>query len=72
MSRSTISAIVSSHRQLSSREQGGCVHDPVTGIHIDLSSLQVEDCLSLDTNNDDRVTVDELVRVVNAALNGCL
>ncbi len=51
--------------------EGRCVHDPVAGIHIALGSLQVDDCSSFDTSNDDRVTVEELVKAVNAALNGC-
>jgi hypothetical protein len=38
---------------------------------IALGHLGLEQCLAFDPNEDEKVTVDELVQGVNNALNGC-
>ncbi len=40
-------------------------------VRIALGCSPLEDCPVFDANSDEAVTVDELVRAVNNALNGC-
>jgi hypothetical protein len=67
---------------ISAAQTGSCVGDCdgngivtvaelLQGIGIALGNRARDDCPSFDTNNDQRVTVDELVRGVTDALNGC-
>jgi hypothetical protein len=47
------------------------IDELITGIAIVLGERLLNDCPSLDANGDDVVTIDELIRAVNAALTGC-
>lgn len=47
------------------------VDELVLGIDIALGESTVDQCVSLDPNQDDAVAVDDLVQAVNNALNGC-
>jgi hypothetical protein len=44
---------------------------PITGVLIALDEAPVSTCGSLDVDRDGRVTIDELVQAVQAALDGC-
>lgn len=43
----------------------------ITGVRIALGSASVDTCPAADANGDGQVTVDENIRAVNHALNGC-
>jgi len=45
--------------------------DLVDGVYIALGVLGLDACPAFDGNNDQRITVDELVDGVNNALHGC-
>jgi hypothetical protein len=47
------------------------VNELITGVGISLGTTPLGTCKSFDADNSGTVTVDELVRSVNAALNGC-
>ena len=47
------------------------VDEVVTGINIALGNVAMDACLRFDGNADELVTVDEIVRAVNAGLGGC-
>ncbi|HUI27998.1 MAG TPA: ELWxxDGT repeat protein [Candidatus Kryptonia bacterium] len=47
------------------------VEELVRSVSIALGSAEVDECRSIDTDNNGVVTVDELVRAVNNALHGC-
>lgn len=47
------------------------VNELVTGVGTSLGSSTTASCTAMDRNGDGRVTVDELVAAVNAALRGC-
>jgi hypothetical protein len=47
------------------------VDELVKGVNIALGSASLDDCPSFDTNGDDRVTIDELIAAIDAALKGC-
>ena len=47
------------------------VNELVTGINIALGRASLDTCRPFDSNGDALVTVDELIRAVNHALNGC-
>lgn len=48
------------------------VADLVKGVNIALGAAALSDCSAFDCNGNGDVTVDCLVRAVDAALNGCL
>jgi hypothetical protein len=57
---------------------GDCNHDDavdaaelVTGISIGLGMLRMDRCAAVDRNQDEHVTVDEIVAAVAASLSGC-
>lgn len=54
-------------------DQGGSVSidELVRGVDMSLGKSDVGACSAFDANGDQRVTVDELIRAVNAALSGC-
>jgi hypothetical protein len=41
------------------------------GVNMSLGTASLEDCAGFDVNGDARVTVDEIIRAVQAALRGC-
>ena len=43
----------------------------VTGVSIALGIVSVDRCDAMDADQSGGVTVDELLRAINAALNGC-
>jgi len=43
----------------------------IQGVNIALDTQSVDECPAFDRNFDRIVTVDELLRAVNAALDGC-
>jgi len=47
------------------------IDELLTGVAIALGERLLNDCSSLDTNGDSVVTIDELIKAVNAALTGC-
>jgi cysteine-rich repeat protein len=47
------------------------IEELITGVRIALAATPLSACQALDTGNDGRVTIDDLVRAVRAALNGC-
>ncbi len=47
------------------------VHELITMAAIELGNAPVSDCLAGDENDDQRITVDEILTAVNNALNGC-
>ncbi len=47
------------------------VHDVITGINIVLGQSDVSSCPAIDADGDGTVTVDEIIRAVANALNGC-
>ena len=47
------------------------ISELITGVLIALEEKPVSDCVALDVNHDDRVTIDELVKAVQSALVGC-
>jgi subtilisin family serine protease len=47
------------------------VNELITGVGVVLGTTALDICKSFDADNNGTVTVDELVRSVNAALNGC-
>jgi hypothetical protein len=47
------------------------VEELVTGINIALGSMSLDACIAADANVDLTVTIDELIRALNNALNGC-
>lgn len=47
------------------------VDELVQGIYIALRATPVDACPSFDANGDDAVSIDEVTRAVNRALNGC-
>ena len=55
-------------------DDGGTVgiEELVRGVNIALGAQQVSVCPAFDTSHDDRVSVNELIQAVNAALNGCV
>jgi glucose/arabinose dehydrogenase len=48
------------------------IGDLVTGVNIALGAQPVSACAAMDLDENGRVTVDELLRAVNAALDGCM
>jgi len=40
-------------------------------VNIALGNAAVSDCLAGDGNQDGAITVDEILKAVNSALNGC-
>jgi hypothetical protein len=40
-------------------------------VNIALGNASVSDCLAGNSNGDDRISVDEILKAVNKALNGC-
>src|SRR5207244_508985 len=48
------------------------IDELVRAVAIALGSQQLSVCSSIDANSDGQVTVDELVKAVNAALSGCV
>jgi cysteine-rich repeat protein len=64
-------------------DSGGCagdcddngtvaINEHVRGVSIALGMQPLSACVVLDTSGDGRVSIDELIRAVNAALNGCV
>jgi hypothetical protein len=47
------------------------VNELVTAVGFALESRPPLTCTAIDVNDDGQVTVEELVRAVNNALNGC-
>jgi hypothetical protein len=47
------------------------VDELVKGVNIALGTRPVADCSAFDKNNDGSVTIDELVRAVGDAVEGC-
>jgi len=47
------------------------INELVLGVNIALGSAVVEDCPKVDRNGDGKVTIDELLTAVRAALEGC-
>jgi hypothetical protein len=47
------------------------VDEVVTGVSIALDIVSLERCEAMDLDGSGSVTVDELLRAINAALNGC-
>jgi hypothetical protein len=43
----------------------------VLGVRIALGDALIDRCQALDRNDDERVSIDELILAVNKALNGC-
>jgi hypothetical protein len=50
---------------------GVSLEDRVTGVRIALGQLPLAECLAFNANNDDAVTVEELVAGVKASIDGC-
>jgi hypothetical protein len=48
------------------------VNELVTGVNILLSTFALERCPQFDADADERVTINELVLSVNAAVQGCV
>jgi hypothetical protein len=44
----------------------------VLAVNIALGNRLVADCSRADVNEDGLVSIDELIRAVNAAINGCV
>lgn len=47
------------------------VNELLVAVNIALGTAGAEACSAVDLNGDDQVTIDELLRAVSAALNGC-
>jgi len=47
------------------------IADLVLGVRIALGDALIDRCQALDRNDDERVSIDELILAVNKALNGC-
>jgi hypothetical protein len=47
------------------------VAELVRGVQVALGTDDLTACPSIDSNGDDAVVVDDLIRAINAALNGC-
>lgn len=47
------------------------IDELLTGVNLTLNKGSVVDCLAFDADENDEVTIDELTRGVNAALDGC-
>ena len=47
------------------------VDEIITGVNIALGTLPIDNCNAMDTSGDDQVTVDEILRAVQNALQGC-
>jgi hypothetical protein len=47
------------------------INELIIGVNIALGNASPAACTAMDANQDGRVTINELIAAVNAALNGC-
>jgi len=43
----------------------------IAGVNMSLGLMSIDSCPSFDVDRNGQITIDELIRATNSALNGC-